>query len=318
MKTVGLGAAGVSLLGHLPTRSIAGTMKNGMGYRTLGKTGLQISEVILGAGPINPARGNIVRAAIAQGVNFIDTANSYGKGQSEIAVGEVLKATGKRDEVYIATKASGINHSRMLEAPVADVEKAMRQKLEQSLTRLQTDYVDIYFAPHGAKKAEEVAYPALREVMDKFKKEGKIRYTAVSTHIDYANVSMAAIKSGYYDVLMPVVCAPTMVPKIGEATKAAFGDKKGRPIFDTRAAVREADKAGMGVISMKAAKDGFNPEEIHELVRSEFAKDKDMSFHQIAYKWVLDQPGIDAVNIGMSNMLHLREALQLPEMTLQG
>ena len=321
-KTVGAGAAGISLLGHLPGEISAGTIRNGMGYRTLGCTGLEISEVILGAGPITPARGNIVRAAIAQGVNYIDTASSYGKGQSEIAIGEVLKSTGKRDQVIIATKASGLNHKRLKDAPAADVEKAIRERLETSLGRLNTDYVDVYFCPHGAKQVDEVAYPALRETMDKLKKEGKIRFTAISTHTDYANVSMAAVESGYYDVLMPVICAPTMVPKIGEATKAAFtsesGKMKGRPIFDVREVVRKADQADMGIISMKAAKDGFNPMEIHDLVRSEFAKDKDLSFHQIAYKWVLDQPGIDGVNIGMSNMLHLREALQLPETTLQG
>ena len=98
----------------------------------------------------------------------------------------------------------------------------IRERLEESLKRLQTDYVDIYFCPHGVKREEEVAYPALREATDKLKKEGKIRFTAISTHTEYASVSMAAIKSGYYDVLMPVLCAPTIVTKIGDATKAAF------------------------------------------------------------------------------------------------
>ncbi len=321
-KTVGAGAAGLSLLGHLPGELVASSVKNGMGYRTLGRTGLEISEVILGAAPITPARQNIVRAAIAQGINFIDTANSYGKGQSEIAIGEVLKSTGNRDKLIIASKASGLNHKRLMGAPVADVDRAVRERLEESLERLQTNYVDVYFCPHGAKRTEEVAYPALREVMDKLKKEGKIRFTAISTHTNYADVSMAAIESGWYDILMPVICAPTMDAKIGEATKAAFtsesGKRKGRPILDVREVVNAAHKANMGVVSMKAAKDAFNPEAIHDIMRSEFAKDKDMSFHQIAYKWVLDQPGISGVNIGMSNILHLREALQLPELTLQG
>jgi len=317
IKAAGTGAAGLALLGTSTSGAAASTVKNGMGYRTLGRTGLEISEVILGAGPMTPGRANLLRAALSQGVNYIDTAWGYGKGQSEIAVGQVVKSMGNRDKLLIATKASSVNHNRLLDAGASEVEKAIQERLEESLTRLQTDYVDVYFAPHGASKAEQVAYPALREAMEKLKEEGKIRFTALSTHTDYGNVALAAVESGFYDVLMPVICGPTLVPKYSAAAKEAQNGG-GRPIFDMREVVKKAHEKNIGIISMKAAKSGFNPEGIHEMVKSDLAKDQKLSFHQVAYRFVLDQPEVHGVNIGMSNMLHLREALVLPSVSLSG
>jgi aryl-alcohol dehydrogenase-like predicted oxidoreductase len=306
-----------------PTKTI-----NGMGYRTLGRTGLNVSEVMLGAGPMNPNMSNLLRAALSQGINYIDTGSGYGKGQSEIAIGQVVKSMGNRDKVIIASKASGVENSRFLkEGAASELEKTLRKNIEGSFKRLQTDYIDIYFCPHGARSMDEIAYPALREVLEKFKKEGKIRYTAVSTHTDYAALSLAAIKSGFYDVLMPVICPTTLNPKIKEAALKSYGidtkkegakQSKGRPILDVREVLKAAIEKNIGLIAMKAAKIGFNPPEIHDFVKKELAPGTKLSFHQVAYRYVLDQPGISGVCIGMNNMNHLKEALVLSQEKLKG
>ena len=324
MRQAGFGAAAlaVSSVASLP----GCTTKDGM--TVLGRTGLEISEVVLGAGPMNPNLANLLRAAPAQGINYIDTASGYGKGQSETAIGQVVKAMGNRDKLIIATKASGVRHKDLMGAEASEVEKAVRQNLEGSLERLQTDYVDVYFCPHGASAPEQVAYPGLRETMNKLKKEGKIRFTAVSTHTRYDEVVRAAVESGYYDVLMPVISPTTLIPDLGKAAVDSYASqpgapegrrrRRGRPILAMREIIAAASKKNLGVIAMKAANDGFNPKAIHDLAKSELAKDTQLSFHQVAYRWVMDQPEVHGVNIGMSTTLHLDEALVLPQKSLKG
>ena len=65
-----------------------------MGYRTLGRTGLEISEVGLGAGSISPSGGNLIRAALSQGINFIETSSNYKNAQVETAIGQAVKSMG--------------------------------------------------------------------------------------------------------------------------------------------------------------------------------------------------------------------------------
>ena len=332
MRQAGLGAAALAVASTSPLGRIAeAEVKNGMTYRALGRTGLKISEVVLGAGPMDPSRANLLRASLSQGVNYIDTAHNYGKGQSESAVGQTVKAMGVRDKIFIASKASSLKHDELVTAEASVVEKAVRARLEESLERLQTDYIDVYFCPHGASKPEHVAYPALREVMDKLKEEGKIRFTAVSTHTRYDEVTQAAVESGYYDVLMPVISPTTLIADLGKAAVDSYGSqaeptegaqrrrrRRGRPILAMREIIAAASKKDLGVIAMKAANNGFNPKAIHDLAKSELARDTQLSFHQVAYRYVMDQPEVHGVNIGMNTTLHLEEALALPQKSLKG
>ncbi|MDP6777074.1 MAG: aldo/keto reductase, partial [Candidatus Latescibacteria bacterium] len=279
VRQAGMGAAALAVASSSPLRSLAeAEVKNGMTYTTLGRTGLKISEVILGAGPMNPGRANLLRAALSQGVNYIDTASGYQNGQSETAVGQVVEAMGNRDKLVIASKASAFNHRKLVGAQASQVEKALRENLEGSLERLQTDYVDIYFCPHGADAPEQVAFPALQEAMDKLKEEGKIRFTAISTHTRYDEVSQTAVDSGYYDVIMPVISPTTLIADLGKAAVDSYSSqpeppegakrrrrRRGRPILQMREIIRAAQKKNLGLVAMKAANDGFNPKAIHDL-----------------------------------------------------
>src|SRR5207249_2607801 len=132
-----------------------------MNYRTLGPTGLKVSELCLGTmtfgenyfniAVVNQASANeMVARALSAGINFFDTADVYSFGQSETVLGQSLKDTNtSRDKVIIATKV----RSAMSEAATAgtgDVNNVglSRQHIfasvEQSLQRLQTDYIDLY------------------------------------------------------------------------------------------------------------------------------------------------------------------------------
>ncbi|WP_025694909.1 aldo/keto reductase [Paenibacillus durus] len=118
-----------------------------MEYRNLGRTGMKVSNFTLGTGAFG-SWGNtneeeciqIVDTAIGNGINFIDTADVYGAGGSEEIVGKALK--GRRNEVVLATKVGmpmgkGLNQS-------GSSRLWIRQEVENSLRRLQTDHIDLY------------------------------------------------------------------------------------------------------------------------------------------------------------------------------
>src|SRR3712207_3484545 len=117
-----------------------------MEYRRMGRTGLKVSEICLGTmtfghGTDQAEANRIVDLAFDAGVNFFDTANAYGGGHSEIMLGKALK--GRRQDAVICTKVfnpmgPGPNDSGMSRVHIL-------RAMEESLTRLQTDYVDVYY-----------------------------------------------------------------------------------------------------------------------------------------------------------------------------
>ena len=119
-----------------------------MDYRSLGRTGVMVSELCLGCmnfgGVTSDADGmDVIDRAIEEGINFLDTANVYSRGGSEIAVGKALKRNGKRDSIVLATKV----HGRMDDDDILAAGNNRRhivQQCEASLKRLQTDYIDLY------------------------------------------------------------------------------------------------------------------------------------------------------------------------------
>lgn len=171
---------------------------------SIGKTGLQVNPIGLGANAVgghniypNLSDENgkdIVRAALREGINFIDTAYIYGPERSEELIGEVLKEEGNRDQVVIATKGA---HKFVDEKAVMDNSPAfLTEEVEKSLKRLQTDYIDLYyihFPDETTRKDEAVG------ALQKLKEQGKIRAIGVSNfsieQLEEAN------KDGYVEVL---------------------------------------------------------------------------------------------------------------------
>jgi aryl-alcohol dehydrogenase-like predicted oxidoreductase len=119
-----------------------------MQYRTLGRTGIKVSPYALGAMMFGASIGNpdhddsirIIHKALDAGINFVDTADAYSRGESEQIVGKALK--GRRDRVVLATKA----HLPMGEDPNerGNSRRWLMTAVENSLRRLQTDHIDLY------------------------------------------------------------------------------------------------------------------------------------------------------------------------------
>lgn len=157
-----------------------------MEYRTLGRSGLKISSIVLGTmtfgdqGPGSPvsktaidAARRVVDQALEAGVNLIDTADAYARGRSEEIIGEILE--GRRDDVLIATKArfpvgrgpndQGLSRHHLIRA------------CETSLRRLRTDHIDIYQVHEwdGITPLEETL-----SALDTLVRQGKVRYIGCS------------------------------------------------------------------------------------------------------------------------------------------
>lgn len=174
-----------------------------MNYRTLGKTGLKISEISLGTWQVGGKWGSgfdddkadqIINAAIDQGVNFIDTADVYEEGLSEKAVGRVVRS--RSEEIYVATKCGRqinphINENYTPEVLTKFVEDSLKRTgLERlDLVQLHCPPTDVYYRPE------------IFETFEKLKDQGKVRNLGVSVEkveeaikaMEYDNVATVQI-----------------------------------------------------------------------------------------------------------------------------
>lgn len=152
-----------------------------MEYRTLGRTGLEVSKLGFGASPLGNEFGETdaaegeraVHCAIDLGINYFDTAPYYGRTLSETRLGAALK--GRRDRAVLATKCGryDINGFDFSAARI-------RASIDESLQRLQTDYIDVFLAHDiefvDANQIIEEAIPTMRELQ----REGKARFIGIT------------------------------------------------------------------------------------------------------------------------------------------
>ncbi len=150
-----------------------------MQYKRLGRTGLMVSRICLGTmtygSQINEADSiAIIKSAMNAGVNFIDTADQYNNGRSEEIVGKAIK--GERHSVVLATKIGAWQSGPGINDVGASRKHAMKG-VEESLRRLGTDYIDLYFIhrPDYNTPIEETL-----RVFDDLVHQGKVRYIACS------------------------------------------------------------------------------------------------------------------------------------------
>lgn len=152
-----------------------------MRYRSLGRTGIQVSTYCLGAMMFGKMANQdhdecvrMIHKALDFGINFIDTADAYSRGDSEMIVGKALK--GRRDDVVLATKAF---------LPMGDdpnqrgsSRRWLTRAVEDSLRRLQTDYIDLYQVHRPAPDTDvEETLSVLTDLM----RQGKVRAIGAST-----------------------------------------------------------------------------------------------------------------------------------------
>lgn len=168
-----------------------------MKYTTLGKTGFHVSKLGLGGANIGESyttdrqAEKVVHAAIDYGINFVDTAASY--GESERRIGEALR--GRRDQVILASKI-GIgkdNASYGYNSTIRSVEKSLR--------RLQTDHIDLIQLHSLEASGDETALNETLPALQKLKEQGKVRAIGVSAR--QAVLLVRYITEGLVDTIQP-------------------------------------------------------------------------------------------------------------------
>ena len=251
---------------------------------TLGKTGVKVTKLGMGTSwAVAPA---FVQRYIAAGIRYIDTSESYEEGNAEKAIGEALARTGARKDVYLVTK-----NNRYGRLKGAERAKSFVTRLQASLDRLQTDYVDCYYM-HGISGRDIGIFtdPDVIKTFEDLKKSGKIRFAGFSCHDPMLpELVEAGAKSGWIDQMMIAYNFRTM-----------DGDK-------VKKAVDVASKYNLGIVAMKTqggAKE-FKPGEKEPKMNALI--DKGFKVHQAAIKAVLNDERVHAVVSEMVNFDELHE-----------
>ena len=251
---------------------------------TLGKTGQKVTR--LGMGTSWDVAESFVQRAIAAGVRYIDTSETYERGNAEKTIGTVLDRTGKRKEVYLVTKNDAYGRVKGAERA-----KTFGTHLDASLARLKTDYVDCYYM-HGVRGRDIDVFrdPLIIKAYEDLKKAGKIKFAGFSCHdAQLTEIIEAAATSGWVDQMMVQFNFRTM-----------DGDK-------IRRALDKASKANIGIIAMKTqgGAEEFRPGEKDQRMTN--LVDKGFKVHQAAIQAVFSDERIHTVVSEMTNFAQLRE-----------
>ncbi|MFF4652805.1 aldo/keto reductase [Streptomyces sp. NPDC001380] len=289
-----------------------------MKYRTLGRTGIRVSPYCLGAmmfGAIgNPDHDDSVRIihrALDAGVNFVDTADAYSRGESEEIVGKALK--GRRDTVVLATKA----HLPMGDDPnqQGNSRRWLVRALDDSLRRLQTDHVDLFQIHRPAPDTDiEETLSALTDLV----RAGKVRAVGASSFpaSDIVEAQWVAERRGLqrfrteqpaYSVLnrgierevLPVcerygMGALVYSPLAGGLLTGRY--RKGRPADSHRAR-----------FGFRHLHDERRLDAVEELVL--LAEEAGMPLTHLALAFAVSHPGVTSAIIGPRTMDHLDDLL---------
>ena len=197
--------------------------------RKLGKTGVEVPVLSLGMMFNVVDNQMVLRSTLKWGVNYWDTASGYAGGNSELGIGKFLSRNPDvRKDLFIVSKASG---ARKEPTPKAVVKK-VEERLQTSLKRMNTNYIDLYYGVHGLSDPAQLD-DELRRWAEDAKKRKLIRFFGFSTHKNMAKCLTAASKLDWIDVIMTSYNFRLMQDP------------------ELQAAVESCHKAGIGLVAMK-------------------------------------------------------------------
>lgn len=298
-----------------------------MKYRELGNSGINVSVISHGTwalgndffGEVEESLGiDAIHQSMDLGVNLIDTAPAYGQNfEAELAVGKALK--GRRDKAVISTKC-GV-HRIMGEYVRCLSPMTVRKELENSLRRLQTDYIDVYF----------IHWPDLNfgidsalELLAEFKKEGKIRASGVS-NFDISQIKTAQEKAG--------ICC--VQPPCNVLNHSSFENGIIPYCADNNLGIMTYGSLGGGMLTGKILKpilnsgkeqrSGFynfyeepmwtNCNKVIDVLR-EIANARGVQVAEVSLNWVLAQRGVTTTLMGPTEPKHSIENVKAAEWEL--
>jgi aryl-alcohol dehydrogenase (NADP+) len=296
-----------------------------MKYRPFGKTGLSVSEVSLGGlffatklsggHPVDKT----LQAAVESGINLIDTAAAY--DDSEAVLGNLLKKEGLRDKFYLATKWWPYKDDNKT---IKDTAAELREAVEGSLKRLQTDHIDMFMFHSITNKGDVdvLEKASVQGELAALKKEGKIRFVGLSNEGTWDAKDerlQEAIHTGHFDFVMPEFlmfrqsAAKNLLPL---ASKAGTGVISIIPLgqaawgFGLRDRKTLAASIGSYIEKGKLDKAKFpDPGAALDFLLD----DKTTTIAAAGLRFCLSFPGISTVCCGTNNPVHIRENAAITE-----
>jgi len=281
-----------------------------MTYQRLGRTNFMCSRIVAGSA------GNLRlrMQMIERGLNYFDTAWGYGDGKNERDLAAVLKRA--RDRVWITSKSSDIAGYRRVDAELKRLyDKAVRQQqdrkaskpdlraagrhaarlfsrmLDESLQRLQTEWIDCYMM-HGVEIPWFFDLHEVWQAYERAHKAGKVRHFGISTHGNVKQVLQRTLEADIQgpwkiDLIMPAVSPPGY-----EDLREVIGKLKQRDI---------------GIIAMKTSGQIKGPDNVATKQMLQRMDELKFNKHQRCYAYMLHAPGIDAVISAIRNQKMMEE-----------
>ncbi|GLK64736.1 aldo/keto reductase [Paracoccus kondratievae] len=307
-----------------------------MRYRTLGPSGLLVSELCLGTmtfggsegmwGQIGQLRQDeadlLVRAALDAGINFIDTANVYAGGESERILGQAIRNLGiPRDDVVIATKVLG----PMGEGPNArGASRAhIMAQARASLKRLETDHIDLYQI-HGFDPLTPMTETL--EALDTLVRQGHVRYIGLSNWAAWQVVRAVGITEARK--LAPILSLQAYYTLVGrdlerEIVPMLKTEGIGLMVWSPLAGGFLSGKysGGSAADQGRRAIFDFPPVDLERgdvaiAVMREIALAKGCTVAQVALAWLLHQPVVTSVIVGAKRIEQLQDNIRSTEVSL--
>ncbi|MEO8720278.1 MAG: aldo/keto reductase [Ginsengibacter sp.] len=270
-----------------------------MEYQLLGKSALHISKIGFGCMSLKPDQkdfNNIIDAAIEQGINYFDTADLYDKGLNETLLGKAFK--GKRDQIIIASKAGNQWRPDGSGWDWNPRKEYILKCADESLKRLQTDYIDLYQS-HGGTIGDNIDETI--EAYEILLKQGKIRYYGLSSI--RPNVIREFVKRSN---IVSVMTQYSLLDRRPEESTLNL-------LHENNIGVLVRGSVASGLLADKPAKPylNYNEKQVTEAASAiKSISSNERNAAQTAIQYVLKNPAITSVIVGIRTMEQLEQAVK--------
>ena len=304
-------------------------------FTNLGSTGIRISRIAFGGGPVpevmtqdkRPQQLELVRQALDAGINWFDTAPTYGQGKSERNLGATLAQLGASNDVHVATKV------RIMPDQLEELTAVVKRTVANSLQQLQVKQITLLQIHNSltAKRGDEPTSLTPADILDsggmleifrQLREEGTVRHLGI-TAIGQASALHEVIGSGQFDTIQ--VPYNLMNSSAGQDVDAPFNESNYGNV------IAECERLGMGVFAIRVFAGGalagrppsahtyttkFFPLELYARDQQRAKRltkllDERMGLREAAVRFALSHPSVSSAIIGFGEPKHVDDAFDM-------